>query len=98
MTMYTDPSFRMTVADVFAIRGRGTVVTGDIEVGEIRVGNEVYIRGAAGMKTAVVAHIELYRRRQQEAKAGDRVGLILEGINKEDVQHGDVLVGTVSFG
>ena len=43
--MYTDPSFRMTVEDVFTIRGRGIVVTGQIEVGEIRVDNEVYIQG-----------------------------------------------------
>jgi elongation factor Tu len=93
--MYTDPSFRMTVEDVFAIRGRGTVVTGQIEIGEIRVGNEVYIHGSDATKTAVITGIEMFRRKQPQAQAGDRVGLRLAGINKEDVQHGDVLLGTV---
>jgi elongation factor Tu len=93
--MYTDPSFRMTVEDVFTIRNRGTVVTGQIEIGEIRVGNEVYIHGANPTKTAVISSIEMFRREQPQAQAGDKVGLILADITKEDVQRGDILSGTI---
>ena len=93
--MYTDPSFRMTVEDVFTIRGRGIVVTGQIEVGEIRVGNEVFVHGAEETKRAVISSIEMFRRQQHHAQAGDRVGLILEGISKDDVQRGDLLSGMV---
>ena len=93
--MYTDPSFRMTVEDVFTIRNRGTVVTGRIEVGEIRAGNEVYVDGTGGMKRAVINSIEMFRSQHHKAQAGDRVGLILENVHKEDVQRGDVLSGMV---
>lgn len=92
--MFTDPSFRMMVEDVFVIRGRGVVVTGQIEIGEIRVGNEVYIHGSGETRTAVINSIEMFHRRQQRAQAGDRVGLILAGISKEEVQPGDALLGT----
>jgi len=92
--MYTDPSFRMTVEDVFAIRGRGTVVTGRIEMGEIRVGNEIYVHGAGVTKTAVIHSIEMFRKQQPQAQAGDRIGLRLTNFNEGDIQRGDLLSGT----
>ena len=84
----------MTVENVFAIRGQGIVVTGQIESGTVNVGNEVYVQGVGGVKTAVITSIEMHRRKQQQAQAGDACGLLLTGINKEDVQRGDVLLGS----
>ena len=92
--MFTDPNFRMTIEAVFAIRGRGIVVTGLIEDGTIQVGNEIFVHGADSVKTAVISSIEMFRRKQQRAQAGETVGLVLEGIHKkEEVQQGDILKG-----
>ena len=93
--MFTDPYFRMTVADVFTIRGQDIVVTGQIESGTVGVGHEVYVHGSDSdsVKTAVITSIEKHRRKHQQAQAGDACGLILAGVNKEDVQRGDVLLG-----
>ena len=92
--MFTDPAFRMTVENVFVIRGHGLVVTGQIESGTVRVGNGVYVQGLGGIvKTAVVNSIEMHRRQHQQAHVGDACGLILTGINQEDVQRGDILQG-----
>jgi elongation factor Tu len=92
--MSTDPTFRMTVEDIFSIKGRGTVVTGRIESGVLKKGDEVQITGPAGVKkTAVVTGVEMFRKQLAEAKSGDNVGVLLKDIDKNDIQHGDVLVG-----
>jgi elongation factor Tu len=94
--MSTDPSFRMTVEDVFSIRDRGTVVTGKIESGTLHAGDEISIQRQGYAKKAVVTAIEMFRKQLQQAKAGDNVGLLLRDIGKQDVQRGDVLVGSGS--
>ncbi len=93
--MLTDPYFHMIVENVFAIGSQGIVVTGQIESGVINVGNEVYVQGVSGVKTAVITSIEMFRRQHRQAQAGDSVGLRLTGISKEDIQQGDVLQGSV---
>ena len=80
--------FRMTVQDVFAIKGRGLVATGQVESGVIRVGDEVEIDG--GRRTEVKA-VEMFRKKLDEATAGDNVGLLLEDVEKEAVARGAVL-------
>ena len=89
--MTTDPSFRMTVEDVFSIKGRGTVVTGKIETGTIKVGDEIVIQGKSGEVKTVVTGVEMFRKMTAQANAGDNVGLLLKNIAKPDVQQGDVL-------
>ncbi len=91
--MSTDPSFRMTVQDVFSIKGRGTVVTGRIESGSLGVGDEVLIQGKTS-KTTVVSGIEMFRKIVTRAQAGDNVGVLLRDVNKQDIQQGDVLTGS----
>jgi elongation factor Tu len=82
----------MTIEDVFSIKGRGTVVTGKIEAGSLRVGDEVAINGKNGEKRTVVAGIEAFRKILSEANAGDTVGILLRDILKHDVQRGDVIL------
>lgn len=94
--MSTDPSFRMTVQDVFFIKGRGTVVTGQIESGTLSVGDEIQIQGKSSSKTAVVTGIEMFRKVLTQVQAGDNVGVLLKDISKQDVQRGDVLTGSES--
>lgn len=89
--MSTDPSFRMTVEDVFSIKGRGTVVTGKIEAGTLKVGDEVAINGKNGEKRVVVAGIEAFRKLLSEANTGDSIGILFKEVTKQDVQPGDVL-------
>ena len=90
--MTTDPYFRMTVDDVFSIAKRGTVVTGTIESGRLRVGDEVAVNGKNGEKRIVVAGIEAFRKILSEANAGDAVGILFKDITKQDVQRGDVIL------
>jgi len=92
--MSTDPLFRMTVADVFSIRGRGTIVTGQVESGTLNIGDEIYITHPGYSKKAVVTGIEAFRKLLQQANAGDNVGVLLRDISKTDVQQNDVLVGS----
>ncbi len=90
--MTTDPSFSMTVSDVFSIRGRGTVVTGKIESGTLRIGDTIRISGQGGSgKTAVVTGLEMFRRTPSEVTAGDTVGVLLRDVAKSDVRPGDRL-------
>lgn len=91
--MSTDPTFRMTVQDIFSIKGRGTVVTGRIESGTLGVGDEILIQGKSS-KTTVVNGIEMFRKIVDRARTGDNVGILLKDISKEDVQQGDVLTGS----
>jgi len=92
--MSSDPFFRMVIADVFFIRGRGTIVTGQIEAGTLNTGDDIFLLHVRGGRRAVtVDGIEMFRKQLSEAKAGDNVGLLLRGVQKRDVDPGDALVG-----
>jgi elongation factor Tu len=87
----TDRPFLMPVEDVFSITGRGTVATGRIERGVIKVGEEVALIGFNADKTTVVTGVEMFRKLLDSGEAGDNVGLLLRGIAKDDVERGMVL-------
>lgn len=84
-------SFRLVVEDVFFITGRGTVVTGKIEVGSVSVGDAVSIQADTTTLAATVGGLEVFRKQLKTAHVGENVGLILEGIARGDVQRGAVL-------
>ena len=86
-----DKPFLMPVEDVFSITGRGTVATGRIETGKVRVGDEVELLGLGEDKKSVVTGVEMFRKILDEGEAGDNVGLLLRGIDKEAVKRGMVL-------
>lgn len=86
-----DKPFAMPVEDVFSITGRGTVGTGRIERGKVKVGDELEIVGLGSHKKTVVTGIEMFRKTLDEGLAGDNVGLLVRGIEKEDLQRGQVL-------
>lgn len=86
-----DKPFLMPIEDVFTITGRGTVGTGRIGRGKIKVGEEVEILGLGSHKKSVVTGVEMFRKTLDEGMAGDNVGLLLRGIEKEDLQRGQVL-------
>ena len=90
-------AFIMPVEDVFSITGRGTVATGRIERGIVKVGEEVSLIGFNADKKTVVTGVEMFRKLLDEGRAGDNVGLLLRGIGKEDVEHGMVLTKTGSI-
>ncbi len=90
--MAADPFFHMIIEDVFSIRGRGTVVTGKVDTGTLKVGDEVVIRGAKGDKKTVVTGIEAFRKMLEQANLGDAVGILLRDIAREDIGKGDELV------
>jgi elongation factor Tu len=95
----TDKPFLMPVEDVFTIQGRGTVVTGRVERGILKVNEEVEVVGLSKSgKKSVVTGIEMFRKQLDEARAGDNTGLLLRGIEKTDVQRGQVIakVGSVT--
>jgi elongation factor Tu len=94
--MTSNPFFRMKVDDVFSIKGRGTIVTGKIERGAVRVGDEVYVNGDTGHIKTTVTGIEVFRKTLDEAKAGDTVGIMLKDLSKTDVRKGDILSGALS--
>ena len=87
----TDKPFLMPVEDVFSIKGRGTVVTGRIERGEVKVGETVQIVGLKDTKDSVVTGVEMFRKQLESGMAGDNVGLLLRGIEKDDVERGQVV-------
>ncbi len=88
----TDKPFLMPVEDVFSISGRGTVVTGRIERGIIKVGEEIEIVGlSAKSEKSVVTGVEMFRKLLDQGQAGDNVGCLLRGVKKEDIQRGQVL-------
>ncbi len=86
-----DKPFRASVEDVFSIQGRGTVVTGLVEAGTLKVGETVEIVGLTATKKAVVTGIEMFRKNLTEAQCGDNAGFLLRGIEKDEVQRGQVL-------
>jgi elongation factor Tu len=90
--------FLMAIEDVFTITGRGTVVTGRVERGKLKVNEEVEIIGIRPTKKTVVTGIEMFRKLLDEAQAGDNIGALLRGIEKDDVQRGQVLAkpGTIT--
>ncbi|BBU47892.1 elongation factor Tu [Mycoplasmopsis felis] len=83
--------FLMAVEDVFTITGRGTVATGRVERGTLRLNDEVEIVGLHATKKTVVTGIEMFRKNLKEALAGDNAGLLLRGVNREDIERGQVL-------
>jgi len=87
----TDKPFLLPVEDVFSITGRGTVATGRIERGRIKVGEEVQLVGFNADKKSVVTGVEMFRKLLDEGQAGDNVGLLLRGIEKEVIERGMVL-------
>ncbi|MEM7494860.1 MAG: elongation factor Tu [Myxococcota bacterium] len=86
-----DKPFSMAVEDVFSISGRGTVVTGRVERGIIKVGEEVEIVGFRETRKTTVTGVEMFRKLLDEGRAGDNVGLLLRGVAREDVERGQVL-------
>ena len=87
----TDKPFLMPIEDVFTITGRGTVVTGRVERGQIKVNDPVEIVGIRETQTSVVTGVEMFRKLLDYAEAGDNIGVLLRGINRDDVQRGQVL-------
>lgn len=86
-----DLPFLMPVEDVFGIKGRGTVVTGRVERGTIKPGDNVEIVGFGEVKTSVATGLEMFHKTLEESEAGDAVGVLLRGVDREDVQRGEVL-------
>ena len=87
----TDKPFLMSIEDVFTITGRGTVVTGRVERGQLKLNDEVEIVGLHDTKKTVVTGIEMFRKQLDYAEAGDNAGVLLRGISREEVQRGQVL-------
>ena len=94
----TDKTFLLAIEDVVTITGRGTVVTGRVERGTTKLGDEVEIVGIKPTKKTVITGIEMFRKTLDEARAGDNVGILLRGINRDEVVRGQVLAkpGTVT--
>ena len=86
-----DMPFLMPVEDVFSIKGRGTVVTGRVERGTVKVNEEVEIVGIKDTTKTVVTGVEMFHKLLDEAEAGDAVGTLLRGVNREDIERGQVL-------
>jgi elongation factor Tu len=92
-----DKPFLMPIEDVFSITGRGTVVTGRVEAGELEVGDEVEIVGIRETDTTTVTGIEMFRKLLDSAQAGDNAGVLLRGKKKDDVERGQVLAAPGSI-
>jgi len=86
-----DKAFLMAVEDVFSIEGRGTVATGRIEQGKVKVGEKIQIVGLKDTAETTVTGVEMFNKTLDEGLAGDNVGLLLRGVKKEDIQRGQVL-------
>jgi elongation factor Tu len=87
----TDKPFLMPVEDVFSISGRGTVVTGRVETGIVKVGEEVEIVGLKDTRKTVVTGVEMFRKLLDQGEAGDNIGALVRGVAREDVERGQVL-------
>jgi translation elongation factor TU len=92
-----DKPFLMAIEDVFSIEGRGTVVTGRIERGKIKVGDKVQILGLRDPQETTCTGVEMFRKLMEEGVAGDNVGILLRGTKKEDVERGQVLAAPNSI-
>ena len=86
-----DKPFLMPIEDVFSISGRGTVVTGRVERGKVKVGEEIEIVGYKPTEKKIVTGVEMFRKLLDEGVAGDNIGVLLRGVEKEDVERGQVL-------
>src|SRR5512140_2175295 len=86
-----DKPFLMAIEDVFSIKGRGTVATGRVERGIIKVGEEIEIVGFRDTRKTVVTGVEMFRKLLDEGRAGDNIGVLLRGIEKEDIERGQIL-------
>ena len=86
-----DKPFLMPIEDVFSISGRGTVVTGRVETGVVKVGEEVEIVGIRDTQKTVVTGVEMFRKLLDQGQAGDNIGALLRGVGREDVERGQVL-------
>ncbi|KJR42825.1 translation elongation factor Tu [Candidatus Magnetoovum chiemensis] len=93
-----DKPFLMPIEDVFSISGRGTVVTGRVERGIVKVGEEVEIVGIRDTRKTVVTGVEMFRKLLDEGRAGDNIGTLLRGVGKEEVERGQVLakIGSIT--
>ena len=89
--MQADPLLYLTVDGVFEIHGRGTVVTGYIDNGALQLGDDVCVHGRSGVCRGTVTGIEAGGSVRQRAGKGDRVGVVLRGVTKEDVRRGDFI-------
>jgi elongation factor Tu len=92
-----DKPFLMPVEDVFTITGRGTVVTGAISQGVVKVGDKVQIVGITDTRETTVTGVEMFRKLMDEGQAGDNVGLLLRGIEREEVERGMVIAALNSI-
>jgi elongation factor Tu len=92
-----DKPFLMPVEDVFTISGRGTVATGRAERGIIKTGQEVEIIGLKATKKSVVTGVEMFRKILDEGRAGDNIGLLLRGVNREEIDRGQVIAAPGSI-
>ena len=94
----TDKPFLMPVEDVFSITGRGTVATGRVERGVVKVGDNVEIIGLSDeSRTVVVTGVEMFRKLLEEAQAGDNIGVLLRGVQREEIERGQVLAAPKSI-
>ncbi|MFZ5424683.1 MAG: elongation factor Tu [Patescibacteria group bacterium] len=89
-----DKPFLMPIEDVFSIKGRGTVATGRIERGVVKVGEEIEIVGIKNTTKTTVTGVEMFKKQLQEGQAGDNVGILLRGIERDDIERGQVLAKT----
>ncbi|HYD39048.1 MAG TPA: EF-Tu/IF-2/RF-3 family GTPase, partial [Allosphingosinicella sp.] len=86
-----DRPFLMPIEDVFSISGRGTVVTGRVETGIVKVGEEIEIVGIRDTKKTVVTGVEMFRKLLDQGQAGDNIGALLRGVGRDEVERGQVL-------
>jgi elongation factor Tu len=92
-----DKPFLMPIEDIFSIQGRGTVVTGRIERGKVKVGEEMEIVGFRETRKTVVTGVEMFKKLLDEGQAGDNVGLLLRGVEKDEVERGQVIAKPASI-
>ncbi len=96
-TRAIDKPFQMPIEDVFSISGRGTVVTGRVEQGIVKVGDQVEIVGLRDTQKTVVTGVEMFRKEMDEGRAGENIGCLLRGTKKEEVERGQVLAKPASI-
>lgn len=93
----TDKPFLMSVEDVFSITGRGTVATGRVERGKVKVTDKVQIVGLGDSKDTTVTGVEMFRKEMEEAEAGDNIGILLRGVDKTEIERGQVVAAPGSI-